>query len=242
MRSWQALFFSLVFLGSVGTQAADTKFSNQSELGVVLAGGNTKSSTVNLKQKSEYVWDKNTLRGEGGLLYGKANDEVNARNWFAGLRYERELSERFSLFAGVLYQVDTFAGFDNRKSIDLGGKYFFIKEEGHYFFNETGYRYTDENRVAGSSPASLTSHILRLYAEWGRNIFESTKVKFWVEYLPDFANTSNYRLNFEPSLQTVMSGTFSLKIAYLGKYQNVPSTAGNVQFDYTYTTSLVADF
>lgn len=219
-----------------------TTFKNQSELGVVIAGGNTKSQTVNLKTNSEYTWSKNLLRGYGALLYGKADGEINARNWNAGLRYEREVGKRLSLFFGILYEVDKFAGYDSRRSADLGVKYYFIKEQDHYLFNEGGYRYTYEDRVDGSAKDSLTSHIARLYAEWGKNLSETTKIKFWAEYLPDFADSNNYKLNFEPSLQMIVRENFSVKLAYKGNYQNQPATAENLQFDYTYTTSLVADF
>lgn len=221
---------------------AETKFSNQSELGVVIAGGNTKSTTINLKQNSEYSWSKNKVRGYGALLYGKSENEVTARNWHAGLRYERELSPRFSLFAGFLYEVDKFAGFNSQRSFDLGAKYYFIKEEGHYLFNETGYRNTYEDRIDGSAEDSKTSHIARVYVEWGKQLSESTKTKLWVEYLPDFADTNNYRFNFEPSLSMTVEKNFAVKLAYLGKYQNQPATAEKLKFDYTYTTSLVADF
>ncbi len=153
------------------------------------------------------------------------------------------MSEKFSLFTGFEYESDTFAGFDNRSNFDLGGKYYFITDgDKHYFFNETGYRLSKENRVEGSDPDSITSHIARVYFEWGKQLSESTKTKFWVEYLPDFSNTRNYRFNFEPSLQVSMTKMLSLKMAYLGKYRNEPSTAGNLKFDYTYTTALVADF
>ena len=98
MKQLLNVLLLLFVVNPLGAQAeeSESKFTNQSELGVVIAGGNTKSQTINLKTNSEYTWTKNLIRGYGALLYGKADGEINARNWNAGLRYERKVGKRFS--------------------------------------------------------------------------------------------------------------------------------------------------
>ena len=66
--------------------------------------------------------------------------------------------------------------------------------------------------------------------------------KIWVELLPDLTNSSNLQVNFEPSLSVVLTGNLFLKLAFQGNYDGEPAIAGNKTFDYTYTTSLVAEF
>jgi len=68
--------------------------------------------------------------------------------------------------------------------------------------------------------------------------------KLWTEFLPDLTDKKNVQINFESSLGVILSKYFSLKLAFLGKYDNEPVLASPAlkKFDYLYTTSLVAKF
>jgi putative salt-induced outer membrane protein len=62
----------------------------------------------------------------------------------------------------------------------------------------------------------------------------------WTEFLYNFSNSTDYRVNAEPSLSVILTDVFSLKLAYLINYRNLPAVAGKKQLDTLYTTSLVA--
>lgn len=165
------------------------------------------------------------------------------RQWGLGLRYEHIINDKFSVFVGPGVEGDTFAGYVTRINADLGGKYtFFNTDKKNYFFNETGYRYSSEKRVPSAGSISITSHYLRTYFELAHTLSESTFFKLWLELLPDLSNSSNFLMNFEPSFNVIMSNHLSLKLAYLGKFDNQPAVATNSKLDYTFTTALVADF
>ncbi|RYZ68929.1 MAG: DUF481 domain-containing protein, partial [Proteobacteria bacterium] len=69
-----------------------------------------------------------------------------------------------------------------------------------------------------------------------------TSFRLWVEYLPSFNTPEDYRINFEPSFVSQLSGFLSLKIGYLVKYHNVVVAPATTTSDRLFTTSLVAKF
>ena len=235
------LMLSLLFLAS--NAALSEGLSHESELGVVASGGNTDSQTINAKQLTAYKWTSNELSSKGNYLYGEANEVKSANSWSLGLRYDRNFSERFGAFLGNLWEGDEFAGVDYKSNVDLGLKYFILKtDDKNYLVSELGYRYTYENRDEASLVDSVTDHYARAYLEAGYQLSESVSAKLWLEYLPNLSDSDDYLINFEPSLSVALSSIFSMKVAYLGKYDAQPSAAGNKDYDWLYTTSLLAKF
>ncbi len=237
---------ALSFLGfltfSSFSSAADEapKWAHESQAGVVLTTGNTDSQTYSFKQTTSYAWTGNLATLNARYLMGKSDGILNARTWSAGLRYERQIWEMLSGFGAYTMDGNTFSGIELRHAFDIGGKYYWYKTDQTVLFNELGYRYTTE-RLLGPS-RTLNSHFGRLYAEWSQNWNKSFSSKVFVEYLPNFSNTDDYQANAEPSLSMILTDIFSVKLAYLMQYRNLPPTAGKKRLDTTYTTSLVAKF
>jgi hypothetical protein len=222
------------------------KWSHESELGAAIAGGNTNSKTITFKQTTSYAWSKNLLRLDGMFLYAFSNGTKTGQQWMAGLRYERIMTNWLSLFLGHNWQGDIFAGYDYRVNNDIGAKMWIVEgdKKNNYLFNETGYRFTYENRIAGVVPASLKLHYVRIYFEGAKSLTDILFAKVWTEFLPDLEHKSNFQFNFEPSLGVVLTKYLSLKLGFLGRYDNQPTIQTPVlkKFDYLYTTSLVAKF
>lgn len=227
------------------------KWAHESEVSIVATKGNSENSTYNAKHASSKKFGKNAAKVSGHYLYGEtANDTMadkTANNWDIALRYDRYFTDVLTGFFAIQYEGDEPANIDNRINLDLGAKYIWVKNDTMNFFTEAGYRYTKENYVG--TAVNLDNevvedddfHKLRLYAEFNYKCSGSVSTKLWVEHLPNFDEfADDYNTNFEWSLAAQMSNTFSLKIAYLGKYDNTP--AGAERYDSTYTTALVAKF
>lgn len=218
--------------------SAHAQYSNESELTVILNGGNTEQETWNAKTMNGYVAGKNTFKLGGHYSYGKADGELNTRNWDINTRYERALNNSWSAFAAAQREEDFFANLDYRWNYDLGGIYNFFKTDKHKLHAEAGYRRTLESDLSGQK---TNGSKLRIYSEYTRQHNESLFFKLWVEALPNLTESDDWMVNFEPSANFSMSKTFTLKLAYLHKYDNMP-TPGAKKSDYTYTTSLIAKF
>ena len=221
------------------------KLSHESEAGVILSSGNSDTQTYNVKQATSYAVTGNTIKFTSGYLLGKTGGTETAKKWDLGLRYERVLTGDLSAFLG--YQIDSspFSGTDLRHTTDVGGKFQFVKSESTAAFAELGYRLTAETFTTNNGSTtngSLTSHMSRAYLEWLQNWNKAFASKLWAEYLQSYTNTRDSRFNVEPSLSVLLSEVFSLKMAYLISYRNVPAVAGKKQTDTLFTTSLVAKF
>lgn len=238
---------TVFFSGSVAAQEEASPWSHESELGVALAGGNTDSKTVNFKQKTGYEWAKNTITINTLFLYSFADGTTTAKSWLGGIRYEREINRRFSAFMGHSWEGDIYAGYDYKANGDIGGKYFIFPgdKKKRYFLSEAGYRFAYENKsdINGIPvPETQNYHFLRIYFEAAKDLTEFLFTKTWIEFLPDLTDKNNFQISFEPSLGVTLTKYLSLKLSYLGKFDNVPSQAGFKKYDWLYLTALVARF
>jgi len=217
--------------------APASKLSHESEASAVLASGNTDARTFALKQSTAYQWDKNKGTFTGSLLYGKSGGIESARKWDLGVRFDRELSEVMGLFLG--YQIDgnIFSGFESRHTVDLGGKYYFIRTDETKLSTEAGYRYQAEKLT---SQTTNNNHMGRAFLEWTNAWNKQVNSKVGTEFTYNFSTRNDYRINAEPSLSVILTDVLSIKLAYLINFRNLPAVAGKKQLDTLYTTSLVA--
>lgn len=216
------------------------EYKNESELAIIQSGGNAEVQTTNAKTMNSIAWDLNKVTAGGHYTYGETNTGVSARNWDVNSKYERSLSDHVSMVAGEVIEGNRFIGIKTRYNSDVGVKYYYIKTDVKNFFTELGFRYTIEDRYA---PIENTyDNKGRLYNEFSHKYSETVQYKFWLEYVPNFTAGSDYLINGEASLTSILTSTFSLKVAYLGMYDNQPAFSGFKNYDYATTTSIVAKF
>lgn len=230
--------FVLCFI--ILSSPALAQFKTESEAGVVITGGNAKTQSYNVQNKSEYSAAMNVYKITGSYLAAKQRDVESAEKWNLGLRYERELSSKVNGFVSQSVDGDKFAGILQRYNSDLGAKYYLQKSEnGMIWFVEVGYRFT---RQHSTNDVTDDYQKGRLYTEIERQWALTTSTKFWVEYLPNFTFSEGWLLNAEASVSSALSSIFSVKTAYLVNYNNSPSVSTAGRTDTTFTTSLVARF
>ncbi len=227
-----AFLFTLLSFNSLA------QYANESELGIVVTGGNTELEVYNAKTKNTYTADKNTFTLGGHYMYGTSFNEENSRNWDVNAKVDHGFSKKIGIFLGTVYEGDEFAGIDNRLNGDLGASYKIYKSDNGQAIGEAGYRYRREENLAGTV---LNQHQGRIYLEGKRTPSKDITLKFWTEYLPNFTDSEDWQLNFEPSFQYNFHSNLALKWGYLGRYDNLP-VPGNKKFDFTYMTSLIANF
>ncbi|MGE0615756.1 MAG: DUF481 domain-containing protein [Bacteriovoracia bacterium] len=209
---------------------------SETELGLVLTSGNSKTSTTNIKQGTSYEWSGNTLRLQARFLRTSTRGTESAKNYGLGLRYERALTDALSIYVGQALESDTYAGYLQKHNSDVGGKYFFMKSEETVASAELGYRYTIENTVLGTQNKS---HYLRAYLEALRNWNRWVSMKASLEILPNLTYAADYQVNGEISLAAIISSLFSLKTSYAIRYDHVPAAGAPETTDTTLTTALV---
>lgn len=233
MRSMFLLL--LLFLSPV----AFAQFTNESELGIASANGNTKTQTYTFKQLNDYKWSNNVVSFKSRYLNAKSNGEETARYIMAGLRYERIVSEHFSFFVGETLEKDRFVNIDQRLLTDLGSKYRFLDTTKTKLFGELGYRYLHEDRLDGTT---AFSNYGRVYTEWEQTWNRSFSTKYWAEYLPNFTEHKDWQFNTELSLSAMLNRVFSMKSSILLRYDHFPAPGIVNKTDTIFSTALVAKF
>ncbi len=212
---------------------------NESEVTLVDAKGNSISNAFGAKQQDAYMWSGNVVKAQARYFSSTASGVESARNWDLALRYERELTNVVSIYAGQGLESNSFAGFDRRYNSDLGLRYLVTKTSELNWAAEAGYRFTDQHN---SDNSILDSSFGRLYSEAVYTTSETSAAKLWVEYLPNFSHPQGYLMNGEVSISASLSALLSLKVAYLLKYNNAPPAPATEYLDRLLTTSLVAKF
>ena len=250
--SMSVLISVLLFVFSYSA-FGQVKFSNESEISSIQTGGNSKVETYNLKTLSKWNQAKRTY-SFGGHYTLSASEQVDdnddeekvtsVRNWDVNARYEQELSKVLTVYTAIIYEGDEFSGIDQRENLDLGAKHYFTKKDKTTSFAEVGLRYSLEKRTTRDENDEDKFDFTkgRVYYEIDHKYSESVSYKFWLEYIPNFTDSEDYLVSYEPSVAVVLTNMFSLKVAYKSLYDNVPNVEGNENTDYTFTTSLIAKF
>jgi putative salt-induced outer membrane protein len=236
------ILLGLIFgFGNCAIAADEPGLKNEAEAGVVISTGNASSSTYNLQDQTKYKFESpQILSFEARYLQTIANNIESARYWLAGLRFEQVLSDHFNTYLGQNMESNVFAGFNQRYNTDIGGKYIIVKSEDLSWFGEAGYRYALTNQTPSGTQVGV--NLIRLFTELNKIWDKSVSTKFWVEGTPNITNSNGYRIVGEGSLSVGLSSVFSVKMAYLLKYDNAPPPGIARNTDTFFTTSLVAKF
>ncbi len=205
-------------------------FQTEAEVGAIVVSGNSESENYAGKFKSTLTHEQNSYIGFGRYLDTTANGVQSAHYWDLGFRYERALTDYFSVFAGQKSESDIFAGYRQRDSSDIGLKYYLTKTDLQTWIVELGYRYTKNLPVTGST---TFDNYGRVFTSYNLAMDKTFSFKYWAEYLPNLTESDAYLANTEASVNMMINSTFSLKYAYLLQYQNVPATSSK----YTTTTN-----
>jgi putative salt-induced outer membrane protein len=230
------MFSAIIFSMFQGAFAAE--FNNESEAGIAVAAGNTESQNYNLKQSNSYQVGADTFKFDGRFLNAFADKEESARYLSGSLRYERSLNDMFSIYVSQGFESDKFAGYYLRHLNDVGGKYNFVKTETFYWLFEAGYRYTNEKFNDGKHEYKNS---IRTYTETEKKWNPNVSTKYYVEYIPNLKMGKDYQINTELSLSAALTSVFSIKSAYLLRYDHLPAI-GSATTDTLLTTALVAKF
>lgn len=243
----------LTLIASLLTVPAFAETTNETEVSIVAIAGNAVGTTYSGKQATSYKLDENKfgLSGRYQQVFATPpaaltrESQETARNWQIALRYEREISEKFSLIAQQSVESDVFAGFYQRYNTDIGPKYQIVKNDTTDWVSELGYRYTSEFRTVPSGAPLTTdfrSNFARLYTKASYKFSEGVSGDLWAEYLPNFTKSDDWMLNAEAAITAQLSSTFSLKTAYLARHRNfrLPNAIANT--DSSFTTAIVAKY
>ena len=238
MKSLTALFVALAT--ATGVCAQEKRWGDQAELSFVDTGGNTEVTSLSAKNVLQYKFSETSQAAwKLGALYGKTDGEKTAESYFSDLRLEYLFTNRLYSFAAAGWSQDEFAGIDSRYYVGPGVGYKFLAGPKHIFLGEVGVNYVKEEYTDDTDEGYFEG---RAYASYEYAFTEKNKFSQSVEYLYDFEDGDNYKVNSETALISALSDYLSLKTTYVIKYGNQPVPSTLEETDTILSVTLVVNF
>ncbi len=241
MKGIQCLIVLLVVFSMVtGVFAEEKKWVDEAELSFVDTGGNTDVVSLSAKNLLKYSFSEE-LTGAWKLsaLYGESGGVKTAERYSTELRLDYLLTERLfsALIAGWL--KDEFAGIESRYYLGPAVGYGFLNGPRHFLVGEVGVNYVTEEYIDGTEEDYLEG---RASGQYQYAFTEKNRFSQSLEFLYDFEDSDNYRVNSETALISALSDYLSLKASYEIKYDNKPVPSTLEETDTILSVTLVVNF
>lgn len=236
-----AITFLMVFaIAAVAAEKNTKSWSDQAELSAVDISGNTKATTLSLKNELKYAFNPK-LNGSWkiGVLYGESNDQKNAESYSTDMKLDYFIDTRTYGYGTAGWLKNKFAGLDSRYTIGGGGGYEFLAGPTHMLIGEAGLGFTSDNNVDDTNHDYLNGRLFGkyTYAFTPKNSFTQS-----LEYLYDFSRSENYNLISETALIAALTDVLSMKASYTIRYANAPTPDTIKNTDKILGVALVANF
>ena len=200
-------------------QDAKPKTSYTGDLGYVSASGNTQLSTLSIGDKIAYTNGAWVLSQLAAYVYGETNNKQSANQLRIAVRADWAFQPRLSLFAGVAYERNTFAGFDSRTDEIAGLAWKAIVAPNDAMSLDAGGVLTQESDVDGTTHNDPSARFALNY----KHAF--TKAAYFqqlAEYIPNLNTSGAYRVNTESALVAPLSVHIGVKVGYVVRYNSAP--------------------
>jgi putative salt-induced outer membrane protein len=204
------------------------------DLGFVNASGNTDLTSLSAGENLEVRTGGWELRQSGNLVYGRTNDTTTAEQFRAGIRAGRDLLPYLTMFVGLSYERNRFAGIARRWEEYGGVGLRLVDTPRNAWTLEAG---ASVNQQRSTALASTSFAAVRAATQFRHNFTEAASLQQLVEVLPNLDNGDDLRVNSETSLVAPLAGRVALKVSYNIKFDNLPEP-GFEETDRVLTTGL----
>jgi putative salt-induced outer membrane protein YdiY len=238
--------------GFEASGARDEAKKNDATEAKVLAGGlaasgNSRSIAATGSVQARLRRAANQGTAAAAVNFGRSPEDPKDRtsdmrtaieNYQAKIRYDRFLTERFTVFGALSLRRDRFQSLDLRLNIDPGVAYYFVTEPKQQLWGELGYDFQYDVRTKAAVDAAAEAaeedpdkkkldktevrHSGRLFVGYSNNLTEQVGVLTGLEYLQGIPETTNWRLNWDLGLTSKIAGNFSLAVTFSLKYDHNP--------------------
>jgi putative salt-induced outer membrane protein len=218
----------------------EKRWADEAELSFVSTGGNTEVVSLSGKNLLKYtLTDKLLGTWRLGALYGETDNVKTAERYFTDLRLDYSFSAKIYFFGMGGWLQDEFTGIESRYFIGPGVGYRFLTGPKHFLDAEAGINFVTEDYTNNTEEEFLEG---RLYGLYQYSFSEKNKFSQSLEFLYDFDDSDNYRINSETAFITALSNYLSLKTSYEIKHDNEPVPATLKETDTILSVTLVVNF
>jgi len=218
----------------------DKQWKGEADLSYVQTTGNTEVFTLAFANMLEYTFSEK-LTGIWNLraLNGKTDGERIAERYYTDLRLDYLFSDHVYGYVLGSWLTDEFAGFDARYALGPGAGYKILVGPKHFLLAEVGLNYAHEDYVAADTADFAEG---RAFGEYEYAFTEKNRLSLSSEFLRDFDDSDNYKLNSEAAITSALNDILSLKVAYTVRHQNRPIPAELEKTDTVFGAAIVVIF
>lgn len=236
----------------------ENRFAGNISAGTTLNGGNTRSYGATVGGRFQLIRQPHQFMAEAMGNWAKSRNPVTndldetAKNVVGRVRYDIYLAENDALFAALAPRSDRFAGLDLRLQSQAGYlRNLYAPADNHRLWLEVGYDGTYDNFtpfVPPGAPPTVTDlpasdfiHSARAFAGYTNLLTPLATLNLGLEFLYDFEDSENMRVNALAELSSSLSQRFKLSILSRILYDQKP-VPDKKPADYMTTAQLVYTF
>ena len=239
-----AVLLAAIVLGpsSVHAQAAkpDTAKPLKVTAGVAFldASGNTDVTTLSINERLEwtrphFLWTQ-SING----INSSTDGEESANLLAIGLRGDWKPKGRLSVYSLVNFDRNRFADIRRRFEEGAGLGYRLVDRTHHHLTTELGSQFVQQQNLQDVTDNFLAGRAAELYRY---SFKDDTYFEERVEYLPNFEQSEDYRVNVEANVVAPLSRHLGLKLGYVVRFDNLPEPTVK-KTDRFFTSGLQVNF
>ena len=222
------------------------------DLGALWTGGNQETNTLAGNARAAYLWPKSELIFTGGgfssesslttstavgtgqddfQLFEETVTEKTAENFFAGARYNYDVSEKFYLTGSGDWLRNPFAGIDDRFAFGAGAGNRWVDNGKVRFTTDYLVTYTTETPVIPDPTVNSNFAGLRLGYDFLWDATASTNFESTLVADFNLDNTDDIRLDWYNGLPIDISSVLAFKPSLRLQWRNDPALQAVPLFD-----------
>ncbi|MHB1328099.1 MAG: DUF481 domain-containing protein [Gemmatimonadales bacterium] len=221
--------FSMALPLAAQNDADDRSESLAVNFGIVNAAGNTSSTIMNVGNRFVVDPPESNIRFTQTFhaVKSAASGAGSAANYRAQVRLDRGLGNQFYLFAVAGWERNVPAGLRRRFEETIGLAYQAVATGTDKLGVESGVSFYQQSNLDIGLPDPIDDQYIagRVAGRYRRSLIGAAFLLQEVEFLPNFEQTNDFRLNTETALVAPISRTIGLKLGYTFRYDNMPGQA-----------------
>ena len=229
------LTMTVVLLAWAGIAHA-AEWKGNAELGFVQTGGNTDTSSLNLKGKGIYDGEEWRTTAEAAALQSKDTGTTTSEKYTFSVQEDWKLMESGYLFVRFGYEQDKFGGYNSRMNETVGYGFDILKEADMTWNAEIGGGARQSEDTAG---VKTSDSIVRASTVFNWKISDTTA--FSQTLSTEGSSKGGYTTKSETALTNQVAGNLSSKVSY-SVTNNSKAPTGKKASDTIFAASLVYSY
>ncbi len=248
MKTTFFLFLTIIPAVAVAGDEEKRSWTNETELSGVWTSGNTKTSSLGLKNSYGLKSGKNEFTAKLGGVHAKNEDEVIVEQYFLNLKLDRKFSEKTYWYVSTGWKKDEIAGIKNNANLGSGVGRIWVDSEKRKFSTDIGVGYVFRDYVIEGPNFDGSFATGQFGFKHFQKVTDSSEYKQEFALNRDVQGDNGTDIVWAHDFSVAVSKKVALKVGYRLDYISEPAfkdatlTEKFKDLDTTFITSLVINF